>query len=139
MIVRALIADDHSAVRDGLIAALATVPDVEVLGAAQDGAEALRLAHELRPEVVILDLHLPGLSGLAVLRGLSSTHPGVRVVAYSADVRLRRDALELGACAFVPKGAPLRELLEAIRAAARTRVSQPSSSVGALTRWTAKR
>ncbi|MBF8190788.1 response regulator transcription factor [Nonomuraea sp. K274] len=112
--MRLLIADDHPIVRDGLRAALGGEPDLEIVGEAADGAEAVRLAAELRPDVVLMDLRMPGMDGVAAIRRLSGTGPRVLVLTtFDTDVL---PALEAGASGYLLKDAPPEELVRAVRA-----------------------
>lgn len=112
-----LIVDDHPVVRDGLAAILGTQPDFTVGGEAATGEEALALYEELRPDVVLLDLEMPGMDGVTVLRRLREQHPAARVVVFTAfdtDERIL-GALRAGAKGYLLKGAPRTELFNAVR------------------------
>lgn len=118
MKTRVLIADDHHLVRAGIAALLADIPDVEVVGEASDGEQAVRLASELRPNVLFLDVAMPGMSGLEALALINESEPEVRVVILSmhdSEEHVLR-ALKLGAVGFMLKDAAPEELVQAIRA-----------------------
>ncbi len=115
--IRVLIADDHPVVRDGLSLILQTVPDIEVAGEAADGEQALRLAAELQPAVLVLDLGMPEMDGVEVIRRLHTTQPQIGIVVFTAfdtDERILA-ALQAGARGYLLKGAPREELFAAIR------------------------
>ena len=119
--IRLLIADDHPVVRDGLRGMLAGQPDLEVVGEAATGAEALALVPRVRPDVALVDLRMPELDGVATIRALRERHPQVRVLVLTTfdtetDVV---SAIEAGATGYLLKDAPRAELFRAIRAAAR--------------------
>ena len=107
MSIRILIADDHGVLRAGLHALLNAEPDLEVVGEASDGHEALRLASELRPDIVLLDLVMPGLGGIEVARQLKKTLPDTRtlVLTVHEDVGLLREAIQAGAAGYLVKRA----------------------------------
>jgi DNA-binding NarL/FixJ family response regulator len=112
-----LIVDDHPIVRDGLEAILSTQPDLQVSGAAASGEEALALFEKQRPDVVLLDLEMPGMDGVEVIRQLRKKSPGVRIVVFTAfdtDERIL-SALQAGAKGYLLKGVPRSELFAAIR------------------------
>ncbi|TYB63205.1 response regulator transcription factor [Nonomuraea sp. PA05] len=114
MPLRLLIADDHPIVRDGLRAALGGEPDLEIVGEAADGEEAVRLAGRLAPDIVLMDLRMPGLDGVSAIRLLSGTGPRVLVLTtFDTDVL---PALEAGASGYLLKDAPPEELVRAVRA-----------------------
>jgi DNA-binding NarL/FixJ family response regulator len=118
--IRLLIADDHPVVRDGLSGMFATDPDFEVVGEAGDGAEAVRLAVELKPDVVLMDLRMPGTDGVAAITELARRSVPVRVLVlttYDTDSYVL-PAIEAGATGYLLKDAPRTELLRAVRAAA---------------------
>jgi len=118
--VRVLLADDHLVVRAGLRAMLDPVPDLEVVGEAGDGAEALSLAGSLRPDVVLMDLRMPGTDGVTATARLRELHPRVSVLVlttYDTDADILR-AIEAGATGYLLKDATRDELLGAIRSAA---------------------
>jgi DNA-binding NarL/FixJ family response regulator len=119
--IRLLIADDHPVVRDGLRGMFAGVPDVEVVGEAADGAEAVVRAELLRPDVVLMDLRMPGQDGVAAIRQLAARGVTARVLVlttYDTD-RDVLPAIEAGATGYLLKDAPAAELFRAVRAAAR--------------------
>ncbi len=119
--VRVLIADDHRIVRTGIRSFLQDQKDIEVLGEAGDGEEAIALARTLRPDVAILDLNMPRLGGLDAIRRIRAEMPEVHVLVLTMyeDKRFFLEALNAGAEGYVLKGADPSELLTAIRTAAR--------------------
>lgn len=115
--IQLLIADDHPVVRDGLHAMLNTQPDFQVVGEAVNGAEAVRLAEQLKPDVTLLDLEMPDLDGVAILTQIRAADPQARVIivtAYDADERIVQ-AIVAGAQGYLLKGAPREEIFGAIR------------------------
>jgi DNA-binding NarL/FixJ family response regulator len=117
--LRAVIVDDHPMVRLSLRLALQTAPDVEVIGEAADGEEALRVCGELHPDVVLMDLRLPGQDSIETIRALGRQEPASRVLVYTAeyDAQLIPEAFAAGACGYVLKQGEIAELLDAMRAA----------------------
>jgi DNA-binding NarL/FixJ family response regulator len=117
--IRLLIADDHPVVRDGLSSMFARDPGFEVLGEACDGAEAVRLAQALQPDVILMDLRMPGMDGLTAITELARRGVPARVLVlttYDTDSYVL-PAIEAGA--YMLKDAPRAELLHAVRSAAR--------------------
>lgn len=115
--IRILVADDHPMLREGLVAVLSTQPDFEVVGEAADGSEAVRLAEALRPDVILLDLEMPGTDGVAALERLRDSGSEVRAVvftAYDTDERIL-GALRAGARGYLLKGASRAEIFDAVR------------------------
>jgi two-component system response regulator NreC len=121
MTLKLMLADDHAIVRQGLQAVLRTHPDLEIVGEAADGPETVRLAERLRPDVLVLDLMMPGLNGLDVAKQVSRRLPRSRIVVLSmhADVAYALAAVRAGASAYVVKEAGVEELVRAIRAVAK--------------------
>jgi two-component system response regulator DesR len=114
--LRLLIADDRARTRRALRALLAAYPDLAVVGEAVDGEEAVAAVERLRPDLVVLDVRMPRLDGVAATARIKARWPAVRVVAHSLAIERRGDALAAGADAFVPTGAPTSELLAALGA-----------------------
>jgi DNA-binding NarL/FixJ family response regulator len=115
-----LIVDDHPVVRDGLSGMFASTPEFSVLGQAGDGAEAVRLAEALRPDVILMDLRMPGLDGVAAITELARRGVAARVLVlttYDTDSDVLA-AVEAGATGYLLKDAPRAELVRAVRAAA---------------------
>ncbi|MEZ0164979.1 response regulator [Kineococcus sp. LSe6-4] len=118
---RVLVVDDHPVVRGGIEALLATTDDLEVVGSAEDGLQALRLVAALAPDVVLMDLRMPGLDGAGATGRIRREHPSVRVLVlttYETDTDIVR-AVEAGATGYLLKDTPLADLVAAVRAAAR--------------------
>lgn len=115
--VRVLAADDQRVVREGLAMLLGLLPDVEVVGTAADGEEAIALAAELRPDVVLMDLRMPRLDGAEATRRLRERCPGIQVIVLTtyADDRSVIDALRAGARGYLTKDAGAAEIRQALQ------------------------
>ncbi|MEK6208526.1 MAG: response regulator [Chloroflexota bacterium] len=113
--LRLVIADDNVSVREGLREMISAEEDLSLVGVAADGAEALRLITEHRPDVVVLDNEMPMRSGLDVLRAVRDRLPQIAIVMFTLDDGIRETALESGAAAVLPKDTPIDTLLAEIR------------------------
>jgi DNA-binding NarL/FixJ family response regulator len=118
--LRVVIADDQASVREGLVLLLGGLPGIEVVGAAADGEQALRVVAEQKPDAILLDLHMPVLDGIGATRRLAAEHPGVAVVVLTtfADDTSVLDALHAGARSYLTKDADHTEIAKALQAAA---------------------
>jgi len=119
--IKLLIADDHPVVRDGLSAMFSRDPEFEVVAEAADGAEAVRLAQVYEPDVILMDLRMPGMDGLSAIIELARRGVAARVLVlttYDTDSHVL-PAIDAGATGYLLKDAPRDELLRAVRAAAR--------------------
>ncbi|TCN34228.1 LuxR family two component transcriptional regulator [Kribbella orskensis] len=119
--VRVLVVDDHPVVRSGLIGMLAVTDDIEVVGEAGDGEEALALVESTRPDVVLMDLRMPRRDGVSATGAIVSGYPATKVLVlttYDTDTDILH-AVEAGAAGYLLKDTPHAELLDGIRAASR--------------------
>jgi DNA-binding NarL/FixJ family response regulator len=119
--IRVLIVDDHPVVRAGIEGMLASQPDLEIVGQAADGAGAVALCADLHPAVVLMDLRMAGMDGVAATRAIKSRFPAIQVLVlttYDSDADILR-AIEAGATGYLLKDTPREQLFQAIRAAAR--------------------
>lgn len=121
---RLIIVDDHELARRGLRSVLISNPDLEVLWEAADGEEAVEKSRDLHPDIVLLDISLPGISGIEAARQIREVSPASRIVFVSQhdSVRLAKDAIGSGACCYVVKSDAGLDLLTAIEAARSGRV-----------------
>ncbi|MBE7552518.1 MAG: response regulator transcription factor [Anaerolineales bacterium] len=117
--IRVLIVDDHAMVRKGLAAFLLVKADLELAGEASNGEEALRLCEQLRPEVILMDLKMPKLDGVAATRAIKSRYPHIQVIALTSfqEKELVQEAIRAGAISYLLKNVSADDLAEAIRAA----------------------
>jgi DNA-binding NarL/FixJ family response regulator len=118
--IRVLVVDDHDLFRAGLASLLAMQPDIEVVAQASGGRMGIRLAGELRPDVVLMDLRMPDVEGPDATREILERNPGARVLVLTVatDDRDVEAALEAGACGFIAKDTPVGSVAVALRAAA---------------------
>jgi DNA-binding NarL/FixJ family response regulator len=118
--IRVLLVDDHTLVRQGLAALVGAQPDIQVVGECGDGTAVLALAEQCRPDVVVLDIALPGMNGLDVCRKLLRQHPrlGVLMLSMYVDSEYVTRALRCGARGYVLKEAAAEQLIQAVRTVA---------------------
>jgi len=136
MPIRVLIADDHGVVRQGLRMFLGSDPELEVVGEARDGGEALRLAHQLHPDVVLMDLLMPVIDGIAATAAIRRELPDIEVVALTSvleDVSVI-EAVRAGAIGYLLKDTEAHELRRAIKAAAAGQVQLSPQAAARLMR-----
>jgi DNA-binding NarL/FixJ family response regulator len=126
--IRTVIADDNPMVREGLRSAIATGDDFVIVGVASDGTEALRLARDLDPDIMVLDHRMPGKRGLDVAAQLRTDASDVSIVMFTLDEGIRELALAAGVAAFVPKDTPLGTLMAEMRRVARPEA--PATATG---------
>jgi DNA-binding NarL/FixJ family response regulator len=118
--MRVVIADDQTAVREGLVTLLSTMPDIEVVGSAADGADAAELVTQTAPDVVLMDLNMPRVDGVEATRRIRNANPDVQVVVLTtyADDESILDALRAGAIGYLTKDAGRDHIRRALEAAA---------------------
>ncbi|WP_010205544.1 response regulator [Salinibacterium sp. PAMC 21357] len=119
--IRVVVADDHPIVRSGIVGLLGAADDIDVVGEAGDGAEAVALATQLSPDVVLMDLRMPGLGGAEATAQIMAARPDARVViltTYESDENILT-AIEAGASGYLLKAAPQEEILAGLRSVAR--------------------
>ena len=117
--LRVLIADDHAMLRQGLCSVLRAQPDFEIIGEAADGHQAVTMARQLKPDIVLMDVTMPELDGVEATRMIRQEHPTMVVIGLSVQTARQIEAAmkEAGAAAFVSKEAAVEQLCEAIRTA----------------------
>lgn len=123
--IRVLVADDHQIVRGGIVALLGTADDIEVVGEAADGEQAVELALALEPDIVLMDLRMPRLDGDEATARILAARPVIRVVVlttYETDANILT-AIEAGASGYLLKAAPQEEILAGLRSVARGEVA----------------
>ncbi|MCK2216556.1 response regulator transcription factor [Actinomadura sp. ATCC 31491] len=133
--IRVVLAEDQGMVRGALASLLGLEPDIEVVGEAADGAQAVEVAARTRPDIALLDIEMPGTDGLAASAAITREVPGCRVMILTTFGRpgYLRTAMEAGAVAFLVKDSPARELAAAIRRVhAGERVIDPALAAAAL-------
>jgi len=117
--IRVMLVDDHDMVRKGLAVFLKAKPDMELVGEARDGEEALRMSKELQPDVILMDLMMPKMDGTTATRLICEQLPGVQIIALTSfqDNELVQEVLQAGAISYLLKDVSANELAEAIRGA----------------------
>ncbi|KTR04599.1 response regulator transcription factor [Curtobacterium luteum] len=136
--IRVVVADDHPIVRSGIVALLQDADDIEVVGQTSDGDAAVAVTLAERPDVVLMDLRMPGTNGDAATARILAQEPGVRVLiltTYESDDQILA-AIEAGAAGYLLKAAPESEILAGVRATARGETALAPSAVAALVRRT---
>jgi DNA-binding NarL/FixJ family response regulator len=115
--IRVVVADDHEVVREGTRRMLEREADIDVVGEAADGREAVRLVDELRPDIVVVDVRMPGMNGIEATKEIKTTYPEVRILVFTAhtDDRYVFPLLDAGANGYVLKTTGQRDLIKAIR------------------------
>jgi two-component system, NarL family, invasion response regulator UvrY len=116
-LIRVLVVDDHDLVRTGITRMLADIDGLHVVGQAESGEESLKKVRELKPDVVLMDIKMPGIGGLEATRKLIRSHPGLKVVAVTVceEDPFPTRLLQAGAAGYLTKGAALEEMVQAIR------------------------
>jgi DNA-binding NarL/FixJ family response regulator len=138
MTIRVMTADDHPVVRTGISAIVANQPDMSIVAEAADGADAVALYDKYSPDVVLMDLRMPRLDGIAATRAIVEAHPDARVVAltsYEGDADIYR-ALDAGACGYLIKDMVGSDVVGAIRTAASGGRVVPAAVAGRLAEFT---
>lgn len=117
MPIRMLLADDHKLFRDGLSTLFGNLRDIEIVGEASSGPEALRLAREVAPDIILMDISMPELNGIEVTRQVLVDHPSIRIIILSmhSDRRYVTEALRAGAAGYLLKDTAFEELVGAVR------------------------
>jgi DNA-binding NarL/FixJ family response regulator len=122
--IRVMLVDDHAVVRRGLKGFLELLRDIEIVGEAEDGEEAVALADRLQPDVILMDLLMPKMDGITAIGHIKGSHPGIEIVAVTSFIEEQKvtSALEAGASGYLLKDAEAEEVADAIRAAHRGEV-----------------
>ena len=123
MKIRILLADDHEVIRDGLRALLEKQPDFEVVGVAGAGRETVEMAQQLEPDVIIMDINMPNMTGIEATRQIKANSPNIKILTLSVHSRssLIGQMIKAGASGYLPKSSAAKELIEAIRTVMKNR------------------
>ena len=132
--IRVLIVDDHAVVRSGLSAFLAVMPDLEMVGDAENGEQAVVRADLLKPDVILMDLMMPVMDGVSAIQAIKTASPGVQILALTSfqEDELVQNAMKAGAIGYLMKNVSARELAAAIRAAKDGKMSLSPEAAQAL-------
>jgi NarL family two-component system response regulator LiaR len=132
--IRVMLVDDHAVVRGGISKFLTVYKDLELVGEAESGEEAVRLAQRLQPDVVLMDLKMPGMDGVSATRQVREKSPGTRVIVLTsfAEDNMVQGALQAGATGYLLKNVTAADLANAIRAAHAGRMTLSSEATEAL-------
>ena len=117
VMIKVLLVDDHAIVRKGIVALLATESDIQVVGEASNGLEAVKLAERLKPDVILMDLVMPGINGIDAIRKITTQDPAARILvltSFATDDKVF-PALKAGALGYLLKDSNPQELIDAIR------------------------
>lgn len=134
--IKVFLVDDHAVVRSGLKALLESKSNIEVLGEAESGEKALELIPTLNPDIVLLDISMPGMNGIEVAKKLKTALPAIRLIALSMheDLEYVQGFLEAGGSGYVPKSSLEKQLIDAIYAVSRGEYYAPSKLLSELAR-----
>jgi NarL family two-component system response regulator LiaR len=134
--IRIMLVDDHAVVRSGLSAFLSVIPDMELVGEAENGEQAVVRAGLLQPDVMLMDLMMPVMDGVAAIRAIKARHPGIQIIALTSfqEDELVQNALKGGAVGYLMKNVTARELAVAIRAAKDGKMTLSPEAAQALVR-----
>jgi DNA-binding NarL/FixJ family response regulator len=117
-VIRVLLVDDHKIIREGISRLLQFESDIDVVGEAADGIEAIDLADQLQPDVIVMDVNMPGMSGIETIRIIHSSHPQIKIIGLSMymDKEVIDAVHNAGAVSYLTKDGPSEQLLETLRA-----------------------
>lgn len=132
--IRILLVDDHAVVRSGLSKFLMVNKDMELVGEASDGAEALQMVRENHPDVILMDLMMPGMDGITATREIRALYPEIKIIALTSfsEQNMVQGALQAGAIGYLQKNVTAAELANAIRSASEGRMTLSPEAVQAL-------
>jgi two-component system, NarL family, response regulator LiaR len=132
--IKVMLVDDHAVVRSGLSAFLSVIPDLELIGEAENGDEAVRRCGLLNPDVILMDLMMPGTDGVTATRLIHEKYPAVHIIALTSfpEDDLVQKALQAGATGYLMKNVSARELADAIRAAHKGKMTLSPEAAQAL-------
>ena len=118
--IRVMIVDDHNVIRDAITALLSDVPNIEVIAKATNGEEAILLAKQHKPDVILMDIRMPGVGGIFATQKIMAKHPDIKIIALTSctEASFALHILKAGAHGYLTKGATVEKMVEAIRAVA---------------------